>query len=160
MDKKLRIILEVLLTKESFMKKFFEIQKEEQEDYDNFVSSLAHRIYLDDTDYMNSNYATKTRGEAKEVAKAMIDHFKNKQINQLNKEETMFEQPVTVGITHTVNDTDVSTMSKADLLICVIKLESNVDQLKAIRSKSKAVKKEIAKQNKILKVVVKYLDAK
>lgn len=67
---------------------------------------------------------------------------------------------VTTTIVYKVNDKNINYMSKEELFEQAIRLQTSIKNLRSLNIKSKAVKKEIKKQKKTQKQVIKYLDNK
>lgn len=81
---------------------------------------------------------------------------------QKEEKQMSFQQLVTVKIVHQVNGQDVETMSKETLKTYAIEIHKRTKELKHFATElgSTAIEKELILQKKVLKKVVKYLDAK
>jgi hypothetical protein len=76
-----------------------------------------------------------------------------------NKKENKMLNSIRTEIKYLINGEDATEMSMDKLLSTVVNIEDNIKKLGAIETKSKAIAKEILKQNATLTFVVKHLDA-
>lgn len=81
-------------------------------------------------------------------------------VNIKTGEDKMFESPVRIEIVHMVNGRSVDGMSKEELMNCLMDIERYNKKLEFIqrKAKSKSIEKEMKKNEKVYKKIVKYLD--
>lgn len=72
--------------------------------------------------------------------------------------KSLFTDAIKVEHRVYVNDTQLCNMYKPDIMRLIVKVEQDIQDLKSIKSKSKAITNEIRRQKKALKFIVKYLD--
>lgn len=140
--------------------------KQRQNDMaDAFALSMAHMISKEAGFYKNTvEKKIKNEFDLNKLSRVIEETYSiNPKYKKLKKEKQMsFQQPVTVKIVHQVNGQDVETMSKETLKTYAIEIHKRTKELKHFATElgSTAIEKELILQKKVLKKVVKYLDAK